>query len=589
MYLYDIYEFFMNTYSKKSPECLLVWLSDFDYYDRVLFVNHFVINRLRCMWRCYPHFNSNFKEFHVKNCTCQDIFNRYLKDVMFEKTTNVWFLKKCAGIVKEENGAKEKEISNFNFCTECTFTTDAKTVRFNTNAAYDLSYDDLFKIDTTDFAVKKIDPKDVNVSIRMIDQFKETFSRLNQFIHLIDVRELCVLLAPHLPTIRAFDILLPEYMRLSGRRNRSRDVKSDGENLLMSIYQFFGRHNIQQVDSSMKMTNILPIIKYHDQPLNDANNEYFYQPRLAGIRIFICKTRQNNIIILNKNHVKINLNCTALQDLKLDLNHTYSGEFIIVLENIETETFVPKKYLLKYISNTMGNKGMYRVKLILLDLHNWQDVNLLTRPYSERYELFSTFIDTVGHRSTFVKIKNFPNTSMLYNHFNNYLNTTSLDSSLNGIIYRKKSCVYETMLHGINFNNQFQKHIILCKYSASHLVLHAKQPFKTIALKEPFCVLSPGGSFLTLHCICYDIDDKVVKLALYRKNFYVPLCTINTQTSNNLYKVLMKQGSPIMIKGQLYPWIIVKIGLSNDQDKVLTNLEFCPEKTLFDISRWFNL
>ncbi len=587
MYLYDIYTFFTETYTKKSSESIIMWLSNYDYYDRVLFVNFFILNRFRLLWRYYGHFNDNHQNLHVPNCNCQLIFEKTLKDIMCEKTSKVWFLKKCTGITAAD--PSDETVKTFNFGTEKSFSLDSKTINFNESAAQGSNYDKFFEIDTTDFALKTINVEDTSVSIRIFDKFQKEFMKLDKIAHLIDVRELFVLMYPHMPGLHIFDMILPEYMRLAGLRNRFRYVKADAETVLMNVYNFFTRNNIQQVNSKMKMTSILPRISYIKNPIVDVADEYFYQPRLAGIRIFICKTTQNNIIVLNKNHMKITLNCAAIQNLKYDLVNTYSGEFIIVLENVETEQFVPKKYLLKYLSNVMSNKNMYKVRLVLLDIHSWQNTNLLVKSYKDRYALFDNFIDYVNHGKSIVKIKNYSNISTIYDHFNEYLNSTALESMLNGVVYRKKDCVYETVLNAINFNNQFQKHIVVCRYSAFQRMLHAKHPQEVIAMNEPFCILSPKNSDLTLCCVCYYVDGTLIKLALFDKNRFRPLCHIVTEQTNNHYKVLMKHCSPVKINGETYPWIIVKIGLyKDDKGTALTNLEFCPEKTLFDISPWFS-
>nr|WOZ57621.1 hypothetical protein MmNV_28 [Menippe mercenaria nudivirus] len=587
MYLHDIYTFITVSYTKKSPELLMIWLSKFPYYDRILFINFFILNKLKFTWR-HCSFDTNYKTLHVPNCICQTIFDESLKSLMCERTSEVWFLKKCIGT----GGKKAIEpVKTVSFKIDHAMNVTPKKIRFNNSSREGSNFNNIFKIDTQNFGLDGINPKDVNVSLRIFEKYQQQFNRLEKIVHLIDVKELTVLLYPFMPAINIFDMLLPEYMRISGMRNRFRSFDTNAETILVNIYNFFNGDNIQQTNSNKKMTSILPRINYIMNPLPDTNNEYFYQPRLAGIRVFICKTVQNNILVMNKNHIKINIQCPSITNLKNDLINTYSGEFIIILENIETELFMSKKYLLKYLSNTMVDKRMYRVKLVLLDLHSWQKVNLLVKPYSDRYNLFDSFINYVKHDDSIIKIKNYTQTAMIYDHFNRYLNTTALDSTLNGIVYRNKSCVYETKLQAINFNNQFQKHIIVSKYNTFQRILHNQNIEETIYLGSqiPFSILSPNSSDKIIHSICYEIEKNIMKLAMFDKNEYKPFCNILTDQSTNPFLALMKHSSPIKINGITYSWIIVKIGISSSDSKTLTSLEFCPEKTLFDMSPWFSL
>lgn len=587
MNLIDIYTFLIQTYIKKNPETALLWLSSFDYYDQILFINLFVVHKMRILWKSYPKFNYNYKNNHKTNCECQSIYKEHLEPLMLGKTNNVWFLSKC--INDDENTQKESpktEIFTFNSKKQMTLYNN-ELLKYN--APKPINTIDLFSIDTKNYAVESTKTTTAaaanNLTLKQLENLSTNTIFLKDIIANLDVRELYVLLCPDIPSVRIFDLLLPEYLRVMGMRNRNRLLQNlNAEALLMNIYNFFNRQMLHQIDTQMKMTSILPKLKYINIPITDTTNDYFYQPRLSGIRLFICKTMQSNVIVMNENHMKINLNCGTIQNLKLDPINSYSAEFMLVLYNVETEEFTSKKELLKYLNFTTNYRNSYQVRLVLMDLYIWQSVNLMIDSYEKRYELFDKFIKYVKHNNTIIKIKNYENITSIYEHYNNYLNSFALESVITGVVYRKKTAVYESILQSINFTKLFQKHLIVSNYNTTIKVLHNKNTTETISGK--CCILTPDCDCF-MYCVCYNIIGNMLQLALFDVNVFRPFLNIVTDYSNNHYKVLFKHAKPIKVCGFIHPWIIVKIGFSHNYTKV-EDIKFYPEKTLIDCSsRWF--
>lgn len=576
MNLTDVFTFITKTYNSKLSESLLIWLSSFNYYDRVLFVNFFVLNQLKFYWRGYKNFNDNYKIYHKTNCKCKLIFDTYVKDLVCDKIDDVWFLKKCC-----DDDEKNSDVINIDLITKKDMV-EHHNLNINfikpdeyTNNSFN------FDMDVDTFTSKINDSKELTLK----ELNNKKIIKLNEYIDKINICEFYVLIYPFMPTIRMFDGLLPEYLRMGNMRNRNRNIQNlTAESILMNIYNFFHKQNLQQIDTNMKLTHILPNISYINIPISDVNNEYFYQPRISGLRLFICKSLQSKLIIMNKNHIKIKINQSILKNIKLDNINSYSGEFMLVLYNNETEQFHAKRDLLNYLKNP---NPIYSVKLILLDLYIWQSINLLIDSYEKRYELFDSFINYVYHKNTILKIQNYNNISDIYEPFKRYLDTTALNSFIDGIVYKKKNTVFQTHVQVINFNYQFQKHIIIYKYKTEIKILHNTN--KSEVLNGNFIVISSNNTHRNkVFCVCYDVQDNILKTALFHKNVYKPFCNIVTDFNVVDYKKCLNS-KYIKINGETYSWFILRLDFSDDY-RTLNNIEYCPNKTLFDCTlNWFSL
>ncbi|UBZ25625.1 hypothetical protein QKT26_gp35 [Carcinus maenas nudivirus] len=580
MHLLDIYEFITCTYINKTPELLVLWLSNFNFYDRILFVRMFVIQNIILSWKFFRKFDINNKKYHVDGCLCQQEYDKIISDKFKEKSSTVWFLKKCIG----KNVISDTYTNDVHFHYKSTF-------YFKMYDNYKLMFthyqqkpkNNIFSIDTMNYAINDKDEKH-QITLKWLE-LQPSRMKLNDIVDKINVYELYVLLY-HFKMARVFDSLMPEYLKVESLRNRSRNLgcKRNAESILMNLYNFFDRKIICQTDTHMNMTNPLPTTKEFNEPIEDSLSEYFYQPKLSGIRLFICKTLKSQVFVMNKYTRKINLNCGEFLNLKKDTHNFYSGEFILLLYNIETESYRPRNELISYIStvNDPEYKKIYKLKLILVDLYMWNGINLLIDTYERRYKLFDNFVKFVSHQNMIVKIKNYNNTADLYDKYKQHLESTNInDSIVTGIVYRKKNSVYHTAIPIISFDLKFQRNLIIYKYKTMSKVLHINNNKEII---NGCCCIIPANVYnYSINGVCYHINGNNLKIALYDKNKLKHFCSITTDTSNIKYKTLMKPH--VKILNQLHKWIVVKIGFS---DNCIRFLQFCPEKSLLDCSTfWF--
>ncbi|UVX94902.1 hypothetical protein CsNV_042 [Callinectes sapidus nudivirus] len=583
MELLDIFEFMTISYVQKTPELIILWLSKFPFYDRILFIKLFVLYRPIIIWRNYKKFDVNNKHCHESNCKCQDLYVTLMKECNYnflEKVPNVWFLKKCIGSNNNEN---DYNLPEFHYTTRIKFMNyDNFKITYSQHSK--INKCEIFNTDLQNYAIKS-NHKFSNLTVSDIDAFKRRPIKIEKLIDKMNVKELYVMFSKF-RIVRNLDVLMPEYLRIEALRNRSKNINwVNAESLLMNFYNFFNRKLICQTNTHMKMTMPLPIYKKIEEPIEDVNSEYFYQPKISGIRLFICKTSKSNVIIMNKNHVRINLNCCELAHLRFDKYNYYSGEFILVLYNIELDRLCSKKELVSYISTTYDTpqRTMYKLKLILVDLFWWNGVSLLIDTYERRYQLFESFTSFINHNDIIIKIKNYNNISTIYDEYQKYLQSSKLYSVVTGVLYKKKNAVYQGIVPLLSFTSQFQKYMIISKYEIDIKVLH-KQNQNEIINKNG-CILSPHLNTNNLTCICYEIDANSLKLALFDKNTVKPFCKVTTDTSNNKYKIFMNKR--IKIENVTYKWIIVKVTFSENYEDI-KDLQFCPEKTLFDCSSfWF--
>ncbi|UOT91797.1 CmNV_035-like protein [Aratus pisonii nudivirus] len=573
MKLIDIFVYITRSYTCKTAETLLIWLSNYDLYSRILFIKIFMHNRVQLIWKKYSGFNDNFQNKHVKNCDCPQIFEDYVKPLMdSDKINNVWFLKNCIGKFLSNVNRKDNKILKFDSYMELK-PYNGQRIHFNEGINKPNKFK--FVTDTKNFGMKSND----QINIKYYDTFiKRNQLKVEDVIDKMNVCDLYVFLCVDLPTLSKLDSLLPEDLRMETKRNRLKNTsKICSENMLLNIYNFYNREVVFQTNTMNKMTAVLPNIIRIKNPIDDIKNEYFYQPKIAGIRLFICKSAHNqNVIIMNDNHKKLNnISCKEIQNLKNDISSSYSGEFLLVLYNRETEEYLSKEHLLRYIESDSKNKN-FTIKLILLDLYMLQSVNLLIDTYERRYKLFDQFIDLVKHNNIIVKIKNYSSIAEIYELYSNYLSNCELNTSIKGIVYRKKDVVYQCNVKVVEFINSHQKHIFISQFDVKVVTLTRSNPTALIE-DGNYCHIPSEQANEFINCVCYEISNNIIKTAIFDKNqfkpFYDIICDFNPYTN------LTNQINKIKVNNELYSWIMIQIRLKNKQ---VTNIKFYPEKSLLD-------
>lgn len=590
MNLMDIHNFFNQTYTSSNPELLIKWLLTFKYCDQMLFMNLFVINRIRMVWKSYKHFNDDFRQqqLHEPNCRCELFFDTYLKELLSENVIvkHPWFFKRCIG----KKIMSENETQKLNFSSALQMRSHLNVPVHFSRKQPSVHRRKKFVIDTSHY-VKNDDDQGQLLTLKWLETFTTTNRvKLQQIINKINIKEFHVLANLDLPTVRTFDMLLPEYLRIESRRNRNRNVKNvDAETVLVNVYSFFNRENFHQIDTSMRMTTILPSMENINEMMADVEDKYYYQAKLSGIRLFIYKNKNRDFIVLNENHIPLNLNNSAFQRLKQDTNETasFAGEFLMMLYNFEVGEYAPKSELIKYLATSMNMKK-YEIKFVLLDLYLWQSTNLLIDSYERRYKLFDEFILHVDEKGRlFVKVKNYYNSAQILNEYTNYLTSADVQSSVvTGVVYRNKRTVFQSSLKFYSFNDHYQKVMLVYKYRTVCKVLSLQSP--TITVNGTCCVINIDSASHYVYCLCYQITDNCLYLALFDKNYFTHFCVVETDFSNNAYRSLLKQEKRVKINGVHYSWFIIRVGFSDNFKNVLS-LKIYPEKTLIDCDQTFKL
>ncbi|QBB28641.1 hypothetical protein HgNV_036 [Homarus gammarus nudivirus] len=587
MKLVDIYQFLIQTNIKRTPELLLLWLSNYDFYDRILFIKLFILHKIRLSWHTYQGFHMNYQMNHQQNCKCQEVYTNTVgvnNLEFFRKTPVVWFLRNCIGDVELEVATSLKKY-RLNTCIELQHY-ENHPITYESNTILD-RYNNIFNVTSLDCTTQQRKPNQ-QLTIKNLERYSKCI-KLTDIISHLYVYDLYLLLSlKQLPTLRELDSILPEYLQLEASRNRLKLAKSlTAEFILINIYNFFNRTSICQVDTDRKMTSLIPITVEIDTPIEDVGNEYFYQAKYSGIRICLCKTPNNDVILMNSNHVKITFTVPCIHELRQDSVNSYAGEFVMVLYNKETNQYMPKTELLKHLSNLVDStyRAVYKIKLILLDLYMWNGINLLIDAYERRYALFDTFIKYVFHDNIFVKVRNYDNISDIHSEYLQYLKNTQIDHIVKGITYRKKRAVYQKKIPIISLDLKYQKYILISKYNTTIKILNSEKTVDYVDGK--LCIIRPPKGAFSLYCLCYSIDKLMLKLALFDNCEFRHFCRIETTHSNSNYNCLMKK--KIKINGIGYSWIVIRVEFTKDYENV-TNVEFCPEKSILDCNYpWFYL
>lgn len=229
--------------------------------------------------------------------------------------------------------------------------------------------------------------------------------------------------------------LLPEHYRSAYRNAHSAPGTVVGiQQLLHYIYSF---HCLNKVPTcsirTLPVFRLTPTIKV-ERNSNVANaiirntNEYFIQPNLKGYRFSLIKY-DKKIYLFNQHGFKVyNKWITASSFLHLG---NFNIEIILI-------GYRDNRYFMDI------NVYSDNVAIIVSDIFVWNEENLLTLSYEQRYSILCAFVDRVGMESM-MSIKNVPDIHRLTELYECELLSTK-QSHYNGFVFRNKTLKYQQNL-----------------------------------------------------------------------------------------------------------------------------------------------
>lgn len=544
----DIFIFLKYTHIPANPEIFLIWLSKYPYIDQLLFVKHFIINKPRVNIKNIDT-SRNFEHKHKKNCICCELFDKHLKNHPIYSYANgkPYFIKDC---VAEEEGNEEEAIKLYSFISDVSMNTST-VIKFKELVEVKSYIEKKTMVFGTKSALEKYN--------RGID-----FNTMNIFELLVSLER-----RESFPSIRTLDKLLPEYFRIETKRSRLNVNRViDEELVLVNLYNFFIRENICQTSSRMKNGSVIPKFNYLDTlDMDNVKNDEYYQPLISGIRLHIYKAYTNKFYIYNENYIRIKLNIPI--PLDKNKNICYAGEFILVSINNESKCIEPRSRLIDKIA-----KGMGMVKLVLVDLHFWNDVNLLIDSYSRRYKLFDYFIDVAAKNKCIIKVSNYISPLQIYELYSKYLEDTTLEAIYEGVVCRSMRAVYQKEINVFKFEKLKQKYIYATTYHMHRKIMtRFDQPY---VINEPSCNITRCCfSDMYYYYVCFNIADSKLDCCTFRDSRYIHTMSIVCNSNQNRFKRLMY--IPIKVDGKEYRGIIVKVGYCSHN---INSIAYCPEESL---------
>ncbi|UHB41771.1 hypothetical protein MrNuV_ORF048 [Macrobrachium rosenbergii nudivirus] len=563
MLLLDIFEFIYN-YNSKSPETLLLWLQNYEYYDQLLFIQFL----LRKDKQFHNLNNKNLLNIH-RQCTCQIVYDKIFKNTSFYQVIdNVNFLRKCVEVEENKIQPKYIDISKSNVFN---FKQERRVIQY------------------VQKEIKKRPVKEIKIRLQLNDKVSRDHITLqdleliqpHKLIERVNVYELYVLLYAHLIiTLRTIDVLLPEYLRVETLRNNKKLNTIDPESILINLYNFYNGFNICQVDTNMRFGIILPKLKELEKVYDDSEN-YYYQPKISGIRVLLHKHSNGKIIIYNKYNVKILYKFDPLELLGTnDFDNFYAGEFIIVLVSKRDENiYFNKKELLKYLNTTVPPVPDKKLKLILIDLYLWNGVNLLINTYEKRQPILKLFSESITGVQV---ISNDYSISNLYAIYDKYLQSKDINDSpvIEGVVMRQKNTIFEAEMEYVNFNTYMQKYLIISNYNVKIKTFRKNDLPYIIPENVKVCVYQNMPNCAKYENIaCFELSKTEIKLAKFIKNkFYHVLTLRNTLEDFEIYKKFMN--GCIIIDNKKYNYVIVKLGY--DEFSNVQFIEFRKDKSILD-------
>lgn len=570
----DVWKFIKNQ-PKTANENLLIWLNTFNFYDQLCFIKIITQYKIQSIDSKFQPLVSNF---HT-NCKCKDIYLQ-LPEHFRKKYPNINIIGKCIYIDEH----KPLKIQLVNITNPTKKLTNPTILKYNEEKYFPIKQfeahldvnADLFYTQSNELLNNlstKNTNKDYNYSIPLYYVMKYPMEDLIYFIDMFELYTLYIIKIVF--SMRDFEILIPEYWRSLNRATYN-SKKSSPLTILSTIYNFYSgsiilNHNTY-TKATFKLATCVEVESFNDLLLSD----YIIQPRFSGIRILICKNSSNQIIIRNKNNIKIKLNVKLLPKINLDINNTFTGEFMIMLYNNITDSWLSKKDLIEYLLSTIRDPNL-SLRLYILDLLVWNTVNLLSISYEQRLIIIKDFLQNYQHFGLFLMMPDNLTLENLADNFKSYIeNGENIRPPFTGVLLRKKYVNYNTTLLYIKY--KIQKYLMYRRYSIKYLIV---KPNKPILCKDNYSITPLYyNSKFKLTFVCFAFKDSIMRLAIFEDREYKEFININVGVYN-IANMTSFSNTKIQINDEEFKGMMVTVGFN----KLFTEVDYIipsPDKSLID-------
>uniref|UniRef100_A0AAU8GE54 Uncharacterized protein n=1 Tax=Faxonius propinquus nudivirus TaxID=3139431 RepID=A0AAU8GE54_9VIRU len=579
MKLLDIYNF-VKAYKQISSEYLLLWLCNYSLFDQlclILLISTQKINKINKVL-----LTINKKDHN--NCNCLDIYNSLDEYFKFH-VPSINCIQKC--VLPSNTFKSTIELNTCTFQTYQKFKIYEndiilkynKTILINptfTNYTFD-------KIKISERAVTNIHSyikynktRNYNYSLSISDIYfyRKHLIKILPFINIIELH--IVYNLANIFNLRYFEKLLPEYWRTFNRNLYEKKIL-DPINTLLLIYKF---HNIEKIlltnTNNISLFKLPNVVKHvSDINLNDAN--YILQPNYSGYRVNLYKSHRN-IILANRHMVRIKLNID-FSKLLLDKNNTFSGEFIIIAFDNITKKWLSSEDLT--FIDYWNKKNKYIIKLIILDLFMWNDINLLVISFEKRLQIIKQFLSTINHFGLILEspIKTFNDFQEEYIKIISY---SFKHIYFNGVVFRNKYLNYQKILNAKLF--EIQRYDIITKYNHNMYLVKPNKLEIVNRTHLPTCILKSNNCKYKINIICYKYNsiEKILNTCIFDTYKFIPYMRIENITLPTITAFMHNQ---IYVNNILYKWVVISIKFNTFkqnkiQDIIAINIK--PDKSMFD-------
>ncbi|QLI62392.1 KN57_gp048 [Dikerogammarus haemobaphes nudivirus] len=566
---------FINRFSKSNHEYLLIWLNNFNFYDQMCLIYLFTKYKLTIFK--FPT-TSNLHDGH---CKCFELYNQ-LPEQFRLKFPDLSIFQKCVYIESETT----QQVPTISFNPNIEQTTEDVKLEFYkeskcpTNLFYNNTQIDVnmltskFETILADFDLKNTH-QDFNYSLPI--KFLKTHSLLS-LIPYINVLEMyTIFIIKFVFNVRDFEALIPEYWRTLNRKIYNKKTQSPFSTLC-KIYGFYSGKTLLDHNTNTKATFKLA----YTIPINSTSelkdvDEYVIQPRFSGVRLLICKTTSCKILIRNVNNIKVKLNLNLFSKINLDDDHTFTGEFMIMLYNSVDGNWLSKTELIDYMMQPNKDPGL-KIYLYVLDLFLWNGVVLTTISYQQRCVIIKAFIEKYHHNNLFRQVVEIKNVAELEQLYDTYL--TTLDSTappFTGAIFRKRFKTFTFKIPYVLFKKY--KIMLYKNYSMENIIMSTKNNIKMVEKNTTIIPIS-NNSKIVLTFLCFNIVDQVLFLAIQQGLEYIHFLNISI-FARDLVGISNFKNIKVTINGIDYTGFMINVGFKT----LFTNVAYIiprPDKSLID-------
>lgn len=559
---------FINIYTKSNQENLLVWLNSFNFYDQMCLIHLITKYKFdRHKWeKVKPH----------TDCGCTTIYNSFSKKFKF-KFTSIEMFTKC--VPKKPPPTHEAPLE-WIYSYNIEATTQPQTIKAyhqyipssnpfakNMEVSENL-FDQERDVVLSTFKMNNL-AKDYNYYMP-ISYFKSySLDTLLPFLDVLDLYTLFII--RYMFNMRSLESLIPEYWRSLNRKIYNKK-KPSPLTILSRIYSFYSGETILDhnttTKATFKLSRTVPLDKL------DPSIEYIVQPRFSGLRLLICKTTSPVVIIRNINNVKIKLNFQLFNGSNLDVNHTFTGEFMMVLYNSISGQWLSKKELIDHLSNSSREPHLI-IYLYVLDLFLWNSVTLTTISYFQRQDVIKKFVEQYQHNGLFRAPLPEYQVEELEQLYNKYLHEEDATAPpFTGVVYRKKHVNFTFDIPYTLF--QAQKFIIYNNFSTKVIILRPNE--EQIVEKNSHIIPILYNSKVVVTFLCFDVVDTILKLAIYKDYKYIHFASLQIE---EITKCSNFNNINVIINAIEYRGFMLNVGFTSLFDKIDYILPR-PDKSLID-------